>query len=102
VSPAVLRHDADVVLSRLVVGPRALDRKRNASRRDGCEALAPDVLEIEDDGERVVLRPESRPDDLPDVRAAAASRPRGRWGWWTDGRNPRRPETGWRSPWSPQ
>ena len=41
----------------------------------GCEALAPDVFEIGDDGELVVLRPEPDERDLPDVRAAVAACP---------------------------
>ena len=41
----------------------------------GCEALAPDVFEIGDDGALVVLRPEPDERDLPDVRAAVAACP---------------------------
>ena len=41
----------------------------------GCEALAPDVFEIGDDGELVVRRPEPDERDLPDVRAAVAACP---------------------------
>jgi ferredoxin len=41
----------------------------------GCEALAPDVFEIGDDGALVVRRPEPDGDDLADVRAAVASCP---------------------------
>jgi ferredoxin len=41
----------------------------------GCEALAPDVFEIGDDGALVVLLPEPGERDLPDVRAAVATCP---------------------------
>jgi ferredoxin len=41
----------------------------------GCEALAPDVFEIADDGELVVLRPEPDEADLPDVRNAVQACP---------------------------
>jgi ferredoxin len=41
----------------------------------GCEALAPDVFEIGDDGAPAVLRPEPRPADLTDVRDAVAACP---------------------------
>ena len=41
----------------------------------GCEALAPDVFEIGDDGALVVRRPEPDDGDLPDVRAAVAGCP---------------------------
>lgn len=41
----------------------------------GCEALAPDVFEIGDDGALVVRRPEPDERDLPDVRAAIANCP---------------------------
>lgn len=41
----------------------------------GCEALAPDVFEIGDDGALVVLRPEPDERDLHDVRAAVAKCP---------------------------
>jgi ferredoxin len=41
----------------------------------GCEALAPDVFEIGDDGAPVVLRPEPDERDVPDVRAAVAGCP---------------------------
>lgn len=41
----------------------------------GCEALAPDVFEIGDDGALVVRRPEPDEGDLPDVRVAIASCP---------------------------
>ena len=51
-----------------------VDRDRCAST-GGCEALAPDVFEIGDDGALVVLRPEPDERDLPDVRAAVAACP---------------------------
>jgi ferredoxin len=41
----------------------------------GCEAAAPDVFEIGDDGVLVVLRPEPGDADLPDVRNAVRSCP---------------------------
>jgi ferredoxin len=41
----------------------------------GCEALAPDVFEIDDDGALVVRRPDPDGRDLPDVRAAVARCP---------------------------
>jgi ferredoxin len=41
----------------------------------GCEAAAPDVFEIADDGELVVLRPEPDDGDLPDVRNAVRACP---------------------------
>jgi ferredoxin len=41
----------------------------------GCEAMAPDVFEISDDGELVVLRPEPGEADLPDVRNAVLACP---------------------------
>jgi ferredoxin len=51
-----------------------VDRDRCAST-GGCEAMAPDVFEVADDGELVVLTPE--PDDavLPDVRNAVQACP---------------------------
>jgi ferredoxin len=51
-----------------------VDRDRCAST-GGCEAVAPDVFEMGDDGVLVVLRPE--PDDgaLPDVRTAVRTCP---------------------------
>ena len=51
-----------------------VDRDRCAST-GGCEAAAPDVFEVGDDGVLVVLRPEPDDRDLPDVRAAVASCP---------------------------
>ena len=41
----------------------------------GCEALAPEVFEIGDDGALVVLEPEPGEADLPDVRNAVAACP---------------------------
>jgi ferredoxin len=41
----------------------------------GCEAIAPDVFEIGDDGALVVLTPEPGPADLPDVRNAVQACP---------------------------
>ena len=41
----------------------------------GCEALAPGVFEIGDDGVLVVLEPEPGPADLPDVRNAIQACP---------------------------
>jgi ferredoxin len=41
----------------------------------GCEAMAPDVFEIGNDGELVVLRPEPDDADLPDVRHAVRACP---------------------------
>jgi ferredoxin len=41
----------------------------------GCEALAPDVFEIADDGALVVLAPEPGPADQPDVRNAVQACP---------------------------
>jgi ferredoxin len=41
----------------------------------GCEALAPDVFEIDDDGALVVRRPDPDGRDLSDVRAAVARCP---------------------------
>ncbi|NYJ04525.1 ferredoxin [Petropleomorpha daqingensis] len=51
-----------------------VDRDRCAST-GGCEAMAPDVFEVGDDGELVVLTAE--PDDalLPDVRNAVQACP---------------------------
>jgi ferredoxin len=51
-----------------------VDRERCAST-GGCEALAPDVFEIGDDGALVVLRPEPGQADLADVRSAVAACP---------------------------
>ncbi|MCU1616230.1 MAG: putative ferredoxin [Frankiales bacterium] len=56
-------------MSRIVV-----DRQRCAST-GGCEAVAPDVFEIADDGELVVHRPEPDEGDLPDVREAVRTCP---------------------------
>ena len=51
-----------------------VDRDRCAST-GGCEALAPEVFEIGDDGALVVLRPEPDEADLPEVRSAVAACP---------------------------
>jgi ferredoxin len=51
-----------------------VDRDRCAST-GGCEAMAPDVFEISDDGELVVLQPEPGPAVLPDVRNAVQACP---------------------------
>jgi ferredoxin len=51
-----------------------VDRDRCAST-GGCEAAAPDVFEVRDDGVLVVLRPEPDGRDLPDVRSAVATCP---------------------------
>jgi ferredoxin len=51
-----------------------VDRDRCAST-GGCEALAPQVFEIGDDGALVVLRPEPDQADLPDARNAVAACP---------------------------
>jgi ferredoxin len=40
-----------------------------------CEALAPDVFEVDDDGVLAVLRPEPADDELPAVREAATMCP---------------------------
>jgi ferredoxin len=56
-------------VSRVVV-----DRARCAST-GGCEALAPDVFEIGDDAELVLLAEEPDAAVLPDVRAAVAGCP---------------------------
>ena len=40
-----------------------------------CEALAPDVFEVDDDGVLVVHRPELAEDELPDVRDAVSACP---------------------------
>ncbi len=40
-----------------------------------CEALAPDVFEVDADGVLVVHRPEPTDDELPDVREAVRACP---------------------------
>jgi ferredoxin len=52
----------------------AVDRDRCAST-GGCEAAAPEVFEVGDDGVLVVLRPEPGPADLPAVRTAVRTCP---------------------------
>jgi ferredoxin len=51
-----------------------VDRELCAST-GGCEAAAPDVFEIGDDGVLLVLRPEPDEADLPDVRNAVRTCP---------------------------
>jgi ferredoxin len=51
-----------------------VDRDRCVST-GGCEALAPDVFELADDGELVVRRSEPGAGELPDVRDAVAQCP---------------------------
>jgi ferredoxin len=51
-----------------------VDRDRCAST-GGCEALAPDVFRMGEDGVLVVLRPDPDGADLPDVRTAVAACP---------------------------
>ena len=40
-----------------------------------CEALAPTVFEVDDDGVLAVLRPQPPEDDVPDVRTAVRACP---------------------------
>jgi ferredoxin len=40
-----------------------------------CEALAPSVFEVDDDGVLALLRPEPADDELPDVRDAVQACP---------------------------
>ena len=40
-----------------------------------CEALAPEVFEVDDDGILLVHRPEPTEDELPDVRDAVSACP---------------------------
>ena len=40
-----------------------------------CEALAPTVFEVDDDGVLAVLRPEPGEEELPDVRDAVTACP---------------------------
>jgi ferredoxin len=40
-----------------------------------CEALAPDVFEVDDDGVLTVLREQPGDDELPDVRDAVTACP---------------------------
>ena len=51
-----------------------VDRERCVGS-GSCEALAPDVFEVGDDGVLVVHRPEPAKDELPDVRDAVAACP---------------------------
>jgi ferredoxin len=52
----------------------AVDRERCAST-GGCEAVAPEVFEVGDDGVLVVLRPEPDDAELPAVRTAVRTCP---------------------------
>ena len=51
-----------------------VDRERCVGS-GACEALAPTVFEVDDDGVLAVLRSEPREDDLPDVRDAVKACP---------------------------
>jgi ferredoxin len=51
-----------------------VDRDRCAST-GGCEALAPHVFEMGEDGVLAVLTPEPNGTDLPDVRTAVTACP---------------------------
>jgi ferredoxin len=51
-----------------------VDRERCVGS-GACEALAPDVFEVDDDGVLVVHRPEPADDDLPDVRDSVQACP---------------------------
>jgi ferredoxin len=52
----------------------AVDRDRCVGSGT-CEALAPDVFEIDDDGVLTLLRPEPSDGELPDVRDAVRACP---------------------------
>jgi ferredoxin len=52
----------------------AVDRDRCVGS-GACEALAPDVFEVDDDGVLVVHRAEPADDELPDVRDAVQACP---------------------------
>jgi ferredoxin len=52
----------------------AVDRDRCVGSGT-CEALAPAVFEVDDDGVLAVLRPEPAEDDLSDVRDAVLACP---------------------------
>ena len=56
-------------MSRVVV-----DRDRCVGS-GSCEALAPSVFEVDDDGVLALLRPEPADDELPDVRDAVQACP---------------------------
>jgi ferredoxin len=51
-----------------------VDRERCVGS-GSCEALAPDVFEVDDDGVLIVHRPEPTEDELPDVRDAVRACP---------------------------
>jgi len=51
-----------------------VDRERCVGS-GSCEALAPDVFEVDDDGVLTVLRPEPDPSELPAVRDAVTMCP---------------------------
>jgi ferredoxin len=51
-----------------------VDRERCVGS-GSCEALAPDVFEVDDDGVLIVHRPEPTEDELPDVRNAVQACP---------------------------
>ena len=51
-----------------------VDRERCVGS-GSCEALAPDVFEVDDDGVLIVHRPEPTEDELPDVRDAVQACP---------------------------
>ncbi len=51
-----------------------VDRERCAST-GGCEAVAPEVFEIGDDGALVILQPEPPEELMADVRQAVAACP---------------------------
>ena len=51
-----------------------VDRERCVGS-GACEALAPTVFEVDDDGVLAVLRSEPGEDDLPDVRGAVKACP---------------------------
>jgi ferredoxin len=51
-----------------------VDRERCVGSGN-CEALAPDVFEVDDDGVLIVHRPEPTEDEVPDVRNAVQACP---------------------------
>jgi ferredoxin len=51
-----------------------VDRERCVGS-GSCEALAPEVFEVDDDGVLIVHRPEPTEDELPDVRDAVRACP---------------------------
>jgi ferredoxin len=51
-----------------------VDRERCVGS-GACEALAPEVFEVDDGGVLVVHRPEPRDEDVPDVRHAVGACP---------------------------